>query len=89
VALALARGGSIVPIVVAGMVFGFGTAAAFTPLTVAATAGVPPDRAGLAAGVLNTVRQTSGAAGITMPAFGRPRRVRKSAEGRAGGADTA
>lgn len=47
-----------------GIIFGFGTAAAFTPLTVAATDGVPPERNGLAAGVLNTVRQTSGAVGL-------------------------
>ncbi|MFG1797547.1 DHA2 family efflux MFS transporter permease subunit [Nocardia sp. NPDC049149] len=51
-------------VLVAGMIFGFGTAAAFTPLTVAATDGVPPERNGLAAGVLNTVRQTSGAVGL-------------------------
>ncbi|MWK40435.1 DHA2 family efflux MFS transporter permease subunit [Actinomadura sp. J1-007] len=51
-------------VVVSGGVFGFGTAAAFTPITVAATSGVPPARNGLAAGVLNTVRQTSGAIGL-------------------------
>ncbi|MFI6169885.1 MFS transporter [Nocardia sp. NPDC051052] len=47
-----------------GAILGYGTAAAFTPLTVAATDGVPPGRSGLAAGVLNTVRQTSGAVGL-------------------------
>ncbi|WP_280410213.1 DHA2 family efflux MFS transporter permease subunit [Nocardia brasiliensis] len=51
-------------VLVSGMIFGYGTAAAFTPLTVAATDGVPPERNGLAAGVLNTVRQTSGAVGL-------------------------
>ncbi|MEU7219129.1 MFS transporter [Nocardia iowensis] len=51
-------------VLVSGAVFGFGTAAAFTPLTVAATDGVPSQRSGLAAGVLNTVRQTSGAVGL-------------------------
>lgn len=53
-------------VLVSGVVFGYGTAAAFTPLTVAATDGVPPQRHGLAAGVLNTVRQTSGAIGLAM-----------------------
>ncbi|WP_037066209.1 MFS transporter [Pseudonocardia acaciae] len=61
----IAAGASYVwSVLVAGVVFGFGTAAAFTPLTVAATSGVPPERGGLAAGVLNTVRQTSGAVGL-------------------------
>ncbi|MFD9904389.1 DHA2 family efflux MFS transporter permease subunit [Streptomyces sp. NPDC059063] len=53
-------------VVVSGGVFGFGTAAAFTPITVAATSGVPAERSGLAAGVLNTVRQTSGAVGLAV-----------------------
>ncbi|WP_208949178.1 hypothetical protein [Streptomyces violaceusniger] len=52
-----------VSVLIPGAVFGFGTAAAFTPITVAATGGLPPDRSGLAAGLLNTVRQTSGALG--------------------------
>ncbi|MDA3626230.1 DHA2 family efflux MFS transporter permease subunit [Saccharopolyspora sp. WRP15-2] len=47
-----------------GMVLGFGTAAAFTPITVGATSGVPAHQSGLAAGLLNTVRQTSGAIGL-------------------------
>ncbi|WP_240687218.1 DHA2 family efflux MFS transporter permease subunit [Amycolatopsis suaedae] len=51
-------------VLVPGIVFGFGSAAAFTPITVSATSGVPPRRNGLAAGVLNTVRQTSGAVGL-------------------------
>ncbi|MEV0322529.1 DHA2 family efflux MFS transporter permease subunit [Streptomyces sp. NPDC050658] len=53
-------------VVVSGGVFGFGTAAAFTPITVVATSGVPAERSGLAAGVLNTVRQTSGAVGLAV-----------------------
>ncbi len=57
-------GGSLVAIAGPVIAFGFGTAAAFTPLTVSATAGVHSSRAGVAAGVLNTVRQTSGAAGL-------------------------
>ncbi|WP_236075878.1 DHA2 family efflux MFS transporter permease subunit [Streptomyces coffeae] len=55
-----------VSVVVPGAVFGFGTAAAFTPITVAATGGVPPEQGGLAAGLLNTVRQTSGAIGLAV-----------------------
>ncbi|KAA8889633.1 DHA2 family efflux MFS transporter permease subunit [Nocardia colli] len=51
-------------VLICGAILGYGTAAAFTPITVAATNGVPPDRNGLAAGVLNTVRQTSGAVGL-------------------------
>ncbi|GAA5055732.1 MFS transporter [Nocardia callitridis] len=49
-----------------GVVFGFGASAAFTPLTVSATQGVSAERNGLAAGVLNTVRQTSGAVGLAV-----------------------
>ncbi|TDD96821.1 MFS transporter [Actinomadura rubrisoli] len=59
-------GSYVMTVVVSGGVFGFGTAAAFTPITVAATSGVPPSRNGLAAGVLNTVRQTSGAIGLAV-----------------------
>ncbi|MEU5847070.1 MFS transporter [Saccharopolyspora shandongensis] len=47
-----------------GILLGFGTAAAFTPITISATGGVPPRHNGLAAGLLNTVRQTSGAIGL-------------------------
>ncbi|MGA4837554.1 MFS transporter [Streptomyces sp. G45] len=63
-ALLGADGSYALTVGVCGVVFGFGTAAAFTPITVAATGGVPAARSGLAAGVLNTVRQTSGAVGL-------------------------
>ncbi|MGO1051494.1 DHA2 family efflux MFS transporter permease subunit [Crossiella sp. CA198] len=49
-----------------GLVLGLGSAAAFTPITVAATTGLPAHQNGLAAGVLNTVRQTSGAIGLAV-----------------------
>ncbi|MFF3225775.1 MFS transporter [Nocardia suismassiliense] len=51
-------------VLLSGTILGYGTAAAFTPLTIAATDNVPSARSGLAAGVLNTVRQTSGAVGL-------------------------
>ncbi|MBB4688695.1 DHA2 family efflux MFS transporter permease subunit [Amycolatopsis jiangsuensis] len=47
-------------------VVGFGIGLAFTPITVAATRGVEPGYAGIAAGLLNTTRQTSGAAGVAV-----------------------
>jgi EmrB/QacA subfamily drug resistance transporter len=40
---------------------GIGLGISFVPLTLAATAGVPPHQAGLAAGLLNTTRQIGGA----------------------------
>ncbi|MER6666910.1 MFS transporter [Amycolatopsis japonica] len=67
VAASLATGGSSAAmIVLPSVVFGFGTASAFTPLTVAATSGVPTTSGGVAAAVLNTVRQTSGAIGLAV-----------------------
>ncbi|GCD92834.1 MFS transporter [Embleya hyalina] len=53
-------------VAVPGVLFGLGTAAAFTPITLAATAGVPPARGGVAAGLLNTVRQVGGAVGLAV-----------------------
>jgi len=45
--------------------FGLGIGVAFTPITVAATA-VPPALGGVAAGVINTVRQVSAALGLAV-----------------------
>ena len=56
----------LVSVVLPGAVFGFGTAASFTPITVVATGGVPQEQGGLAAGLLNTVRQTRGAIGLAV-----------------------
>ncbi len=42
----------------------FGLGLSFVPMTVAATAGVRPQEAGLAAGLLNTSRQIGGAIGL-------------------------
>ncbi len=64
-AVLLGAGGSyVVAVAIPGVVLGFGTAAAFTPITVIATSGVLPSQNGLAAGLLNTVRQASGAVGL-------------------------
>ncbi|MFI2229946.1 DHA2 family efflux MFS transporter permease subunit [Nocardia testacea] len=49
---------------VPGLVLGMGSAAAFTPVTVAATADVPAAVQGTAAGMLNATRQLSGAVGL-------------------------
>ncbi|WP_083418839.1 DHA2 family efflux MFS transporter permease subunit [Pseudofrankia sp. BMG5.36] len=47
------------------LLFGLGIGTAFTPITLAATA-VPPALAGVAAGVLNTVRQVAAALGLAI-----------------------
>ncbi|SEG77829.1 drug resistance transporter, EmrB/QacA subfamily [Saccharopolyspora kobensis] len=56
----------VTSVMLPGLVFGFGTTAAFTPITMGATSGVPEHQNGLAAGLLNTVRQTSGAIGLAV-----------------------
>ncbi|WP_439678827.1 hypothetical protein [Embleya sp. MST-111070] len=56
-------------VAVPGVLFGLGTAAAFTPITPAATAGVPPARGGVAAGC---VAGASVVALVTMPRTARP-----------------
>lgn len=65
-ALAGAHAAYLSSVLLPGIVFGFGTAGAFTPITVVATGGVPPEQNGVAAGLLNTVRQTSGAIGLAV-----------------------
>ncbi|WP_067535709.1 DHA2 family efflux MFS transporter permease subunit [Nocardia crassostreae] len=59
-------GSYIWTVAVPSVVFGFGTASAFTPLTVVATSGVAATHSGVAAAVLNTVRQNSGAVGLAV-----------------------
>ncbi|MFC7620229.1 MFS transporter [Microlunatus sp. GCM10028923] len=56
----------LISVVLPGVLLGLGSAAAFTPITVAATSGVPAGSGGLAAGLLNTVRQASGAIGLAV-----------------------
>lgn len=66
-ALGLGEHGSYVPTVgLPAALFGLGIGACFTPIAQSATAGVPRERAGLAAGVLNTTRQVSGAVGLAV-----------------------
>jgi MFS family permease len=45
-------------------IFGLGVGTTFVPMTLTATAGVPPREAGLAAGLVNTARQVGGAVGL-------------------------
>ncbi|MGO9660574.1 MAG: MFS transporter [Acidimicrobiales bacterium] len=52
------------PLVLAGTGFGL----SFVPMVMAATAGVPPTQAGLAAGLINTTRQIGGAVGLAVMA---------------------
>ncbi len=40
----------------------------FVPMTIAATADVPPSQAGLASGLINTARQVGGAVGLAVMA---------------------
>ncbi len=48
------------------MLFGLGIGLSFVPMTLTATAGVPPNEAGLAAGLVNTSRQIGGAIGLAV-----------------------
>ena len=43
-----------------------GMGMSFVPVTIAAVAGVPPERAGLASGLVNTSRQMGGALGLAV-----------------------
>jgi EmrB/QacA subfamily drug resistance transporter len=46
--------------------FGLGIGFSFVPMTLTATAGVPPKEAGLASGLINTTRQMGGAVGLAV-----------------------
>ncbi len=48
------------------LLFGFGLAFAFIPVSIAALAGVGPREAGLASGLLNTSQQVGGAIGVAI-----------------------
>jgi EmrB/QacA subfamily drug resistance transporter len=47
---------------------GVGLGLSFVPMTIAATAGMPPHQAGLASGLINTTRQVGGAVGLAVMA---------------------
>jgi MFS family permease len=46
--------------------FGLGIGLSFVPMTLTATAGIPPKEAGLASGLINTTRQMGGAIGLAV-----------------------
>ena len=48
------------------LLVGFGLAFSFIPMSIAALAGVPPDEAGLASGLINTTQQIGGALGVAI-----------------------
>ena len=51
-----------------GLLAGAGFGLSFVPVTIGATAGIPPQQAGLASGLLNTTRQVGGAIGLAATA---------------------
>jgi len=50
------------------LMIGFGMGLSFVPLQIAAQAGVPEERAGLAAGLINTSQEVGGALGVAIAA---------------------
>jgi EmrB/QacA subfamily drug resistance transporter len=50
------------------ILIGLGIGMSFVPMTLSATAGVPPHEAGLASGLINTTRQVGGALGLAIMA---------------------
>lgn len=57
------------------LMIGFGMGLSFVPLQIAAQAGVPAERAGLAAGLINTSQEAGGALGVAVAATFALRRV--------------
>jgi MFS family permease len=62
----LAPDTKLVWVVVPAVVTMIGGGLIFAPITVAATARVPPEQSGLASGILNTTRQVGGALGLAV-----------------------
>ncbi|OON75178.1 MFS transporter [Streptomyces tsukubensis] len=60
------QGPLLLKVVLPTILIGFGVGSAFTPLTMAATRGVEPAHRGVAAGLFNATRQTSGAVGLAV-----------------------
>ncbi len=55
-------------VLVPSVITALGMGLSFVPVTIAAVAGVPPERAGLASGLVNTSRQMGGALGLAVAA---------------------
>ncbi len=53
-------------VLVPSVILALGMGLSFVPVTIAAVAGVPPERAGLASGLVNTSRQMGGALGLAV-----------------------
>ncbi|HEY5141884.1 MAG TPA: MFS transporter [Solirubrobacteraceae bacterium] len=53
-------------VLVPSVITALGMGLSFVPVTIAAVAGVPPERAGLASGLVNTSRQMGGALGLAV-----------------------
>jgi len=53
-------------VLVPSVIMALGMGLSFVPVTIAAVAGVPPERAGLASGLVNTSRQMGGALGLAV-----------------------
>ncbi len=69
------------------VLFGLGLGLSFVPMTIAATAGVPVQQAGLASGLINTTRQVGGAVGLAaMATIAASTAVHKIAAGASQGA---
>jgi MFS family permease len=64
-----------VQVLPAFLMTGLGMGLSFVPLQIAAQAGVPAERAGLAAGLINTSQETGGALGVAAAATFAFRRV--------------
>jgi EmrB/QacA subfamily drug resistance transporter len=60
------HGGYVSDILFPSLLAAFGLGLAFVPMTIAAVAGVRPDEAGLASGLINTSQQVGGALGLAI-----------------------
>jgi MFS family permease len=58
--------GYLFSICIPSVLMTFGVGLSFTPIAIAATSGVPPELAGLASGMINTMRQVGGGIGLAV-----------------------